>query len=110
TAYTSYSLSSAVRVDWFADFPEVWTARFPVLFHLLQKPFFLLFGPSLEALRVSVWPYYVAITAYTFALGSLLFSRRTGFAAAALWTFFGATLYLHSMGLHFITSTCFYLA
>lgn len=109
-AYTSYDLRSVVSLDWFADYPEVWTARFPVFFHVLQKPFFAALGPSLETMRVSIWPYYIAIFGYTFALGRLVFSRRVGMAAGVVWLFLGANLYMASMGLQIIGSTCFYMA
>lgn len=109
-AYTSYALPSVLRIDWFSDFPEVWTARFPALFHLLQKPFFLILGPTLEAMRVSIWPYYIGITGYALALGALLFSRRVGIAAAVVWMFLGANLYMASLGIQIIGSTFFYMA
>jgi sugar lactone lactonase YvrE len=110
TAYTSYSLPDVVRLDWFADFPDVWVCRFPVLFHALQKPFFQVLGPSLETLRISTWPYFISTAGYAFALGSLVFSRRAGLAAGIVCLFLGAQLYLSSMGLHFHSSTCFYVA
>lgn len=110
TGYTSQSLADVSRLDWFADFPDVWVCRFPVLFHVLQKPFFLLLGPSVESLRVSVWPYYVALAFYAAGLGRLLFSSRTGLAAGAIWLFLAGNLYLTSMGLHFISSTFLFTA
>jgi sugar lactone lactonase YvrE len=110
TAYTSLSLPDAARLDWFAVYPEGWIAKFPVVFHVPQKVFFLLFGASLETVRVSIWPYYLAIAAYAFALGSLLVSRRTGIAAGTVCLFLAPNLSLGSMGLHFLSSIAFYIA
>lgn len=109
TAYTSWTLPSITKIDWFAAYPDVWVSQFPVLFHILQKPFFSLFGPSVWAVRISVWPYYLGILFFLYLLAKRI---RPGSEkiVSLLFIFFAPMLYLSSMGLHFISSTFFFIA
>lgn len=110
TAYTSWTLPEIAKIDWFAGYPEIWVSRFPVLFHILQKPFLVLLGPLVVSIRISVWPYYVGIIVYLYFLSTMIGSRRLGFAATTIFIVLAPNVYLSSMGLHFISSTFFYLA
>jgi hypothetical protein len=110
TAYTSWTLPSPTKIDWFGVYPPVWVSQFPVLFHALQKPFLLLLGPSIAAVRISVWPYYIGTIIYVYALIRVLFTKALARRTVVAYIFFAPNLYLSSMGLHFISSTFFYIA
>lgn len=109
TAYTSLSLPPMTKIDWFSAYPPVWVSQFPILFHILQKPFFALFGPSVWAVRISVWPYYLGILFFLYLLAKRIFSGSEKIVAL-LFVFFAPMLYLSSTGLHFISSTFFFIA
>lgn len=109
TAFTSFSLPLP-DVNWFGTYPPVWVARFPIVFHLLQWPFFRLFGPSVDTIRMSVYPYVVACVVYLFVFAKTVFGRRAAVIAGFMYAFFAPHLYLTSMGLHFVSSTAFYMA
>lgn len=108
TGYTSWSLPPLTKIDWFAAFPPVWVSQFPVLFHILQKPFFLA-GPSVEAIRISVWPYAIFIIVSLYFLARTLFSRRIAAITILTYIILAPNVYLSSMGLHFISATAFYM-
>lgn len=109
TAYTSLTLPSITNLNWFGTLPKDWVAQFPLLFFILQKPFFL-FGPSVWAVRISTWPYSIGIIFYIYWLTSSLWSKSLARIAVIFYIFFAPTLYISSMGLHFISSEFFYLA
>lgn len=109
TAYTSWSLPPITKLDWFAAYPPVWVSQFPVLFHILQQPFFLA-SPNVEAIRISVWPYAILITVSLYFLARTLFSRRIAVIAILMYIIFAPNVYLSSMGLHFMSATAFYMA
>lgn len=107
-ANTTITLPTFTKLNWFGVYPDFWVAQFPTLFHLLQKPFFLL-GPSVWAVRFSTWPYSIGIIIYLYLLASRLFNRQLGYLTLIIHTLFAPTLYLNSTGLHFISSELFYL-
>lgn len=109
SAYTSWSLPSLTKIDWFAAYPTVWVSQFPILFHILQKPFFLA-NPSVEAIRISVWPYATLITVSLYFLARTLYSRRIAIITTITYIIFAPNVYLSSMGLHFISATALYIA
>lgn len=112
-AYTSYQLPSITRIDWFAGYPAkgTWVCQFPILFFALQKPFLMLLGPTVESIRVSVWPYLALTTLYLYLIArELAFDRRLGLAAAGSFVLFAPSLYLSSLGVQFHGSTLFLLA
>lgn len=109
TAYTSLSLPPITKIDWFAAYPPVWVSQFPVLFHILQKPFLVLFGPSIWAVRISVWPYYLGILFFLYLLTKRIVPAAAKITAI-LFVFFAPMVYLSSMGLHFISSSFFFIA
>jgi hypothetical protein len=110
TAYTSWTIPLWNRIDWFGVYPPIWVSQFPILFHIFQKIFFLIFGPSVLSVRISIWPYAVGILWYTYVLGTILSTRKTALMGTLLTAFFAPQLYLSSMGLHFISSAFFYMA
>lgn len=108
-AYTSLTLPPAAQINWFGAYPPMWVAQFPLLFYLLQKPF-LLFGPLIWAVRISVWPYAIGILIYLYFLVKSLWSKYLARIAVLIFVFFAPELYITSTGLHFISSEFFYLA
>jgi hypothetical protein len=83
TAYASLTLGSIERIDWFAAYPETgWVARFPIPFFALQAPLLHLLGPSVEAVRISVWPYLVGTVIYLWLLARASFPERWAAVAA----------------------------
>ncbi len=110
TAFTSWTLPPITKLDWFAAYPPVWVSQFPVLFHILQKPFFWIFGPTVTAVRISVWPYAIGILVYLYFLTKILYSRKLAIIVGIIYSAFAPHVYLSSMGLHFISSTFFYIA
>ena len=60
-AAASLALPPLRSIDPFAGYPELgaWVCQFPSLFFLLQKPLLVVLGTSVEAVRLSVWPYHV---------------------------------------------------
>jgi hypothetical protein len=112
TAYASLTLGPIDRIDWFAAYPASgWVARFPIPFFALQAPLLHLLGPSVEAVRISVWPYLVGTVVYTWLLARASFPERwAAVVAVALLVFLAANLYLSSLGVHFASSTLFLLA
>jgi len=109
TAYTSWTLPATGKLDWFAVYPEVWVSRFPVIFHILQKPWFLVFGPTVTAVRISVLPYALGIVICLYVLSRMVGSRIFAILSCLCFIFFAPHLYLESMGLHFISSSFFFL-
>src|SRR5262249_29960919 len=78
TAYASWELPRIDRIDWFRGYPgaDEWLAHFPIVWFALQKPFLMALGPSVDAIRVSTWPYYVAVVAYLYCLARALLTDR----------------------------------
>ena len=113
TAYASYQLPAIGQINWYAAYPPPgeWVARFPILFFALQKPFLMALGPTVDAMRISVWPYVALIVVYLYAFARLLSPGRTFAAvAAALAVVFAPSLYIWSLGVHFMSAALFFLA
>ena len=112
TAYASLTLGPIQSIDWFAAYPPSgWVAKFPIPFFALQAPLLHLLGPSVEAVRVSTWPYLVGIVVYLWLLARTHFPERwPAFAAVALLVGLAPSLYLSSLGVHFASSTLCLLA
>ena len=108
-AYTSLTLPPLAQINWFGAYPPMWVAQFPLLFYIFQKPF-LLFGPSIWAVRISVWPYAIGILIYLYFLVKSMWSKQLARIAVLIFVFFAPELYITSTGLHFISSEFFYLA
>ena len=108
TAYASVTLPYFTEINWFSGYPVNWVARFPILFHILQWPF-LFFNTTVDAVRISIWPYLIATNIFTYLLAKTLWSRNFAVIALATQCVMAPTLYLFSMGLHFASSMCFYM-
>jgi Dolichyl-phosphate-mannose-protein mannosyltransferase len=112
TAYFSATYDLAHR-DFFAPVPADpadWVSQFPSPFFVLQKLFFLAFGESLLTVKLSTLPYVLATSALLFAIARELLDERAAVLALAVYAFFGPSLYLETLGLHFISSAAVFLA
>jgi len=112
TAYFSatYDLRHA---DFFAPVPADpgdWVSQFPAPFFVLQKLFFVAFGESGMTIKLSVLPYVVVIAGFLFAIARDLVDERAAVMAVVVYAFFGPSLYLETLGLHFVGSTAAFLA
>jgi len=111
SAYFSYSLGDLSKLDWFGIYPipHDWIWQFPVLYFLLQKIFFNIFGLGTLTMRLSIVPYIIIIFSSLFLIARRLYSKETAYLAIAILTFFAPDLYLSRWSLHFITSAAFFL-
>jgi hypothetical protein len=113
TAYASWELPRIDRIDWFRGYPgdDEWLAHFPIVWFALQKPFLMALGPSVDAIRVSTWPYHVAIVAYLYWLARALFADRTmAVLATGAFMVLAPSVYLAGLGVYFGGSTLALLA
>jgi hypothetical protein len=112
TAYfsTRYELG---RTDLFAPVPpnvDDWVCQFPAPFFALQKLFFVLFGESLLTVKLSILPYVIVASGFLYAIARELVDERAAVLSVILYAFFGASVYLETLGLHFVSSTAVFLA
>lgn len=110
TAYTSYSLPSFEKINWFGVVPGKgeWVNQFPLLFHLFQN-FFFLFGPTKNLVFISTLPYTLGMVILVYLFTRDFFEKRLAFIATTCFIFFAPQLYLGSIGLHFHSSSFFFL-
>jgi hypothetical protein len=111
TAYFSatYDLGS----NFFAPVPAdstQWVTQFPSPFFFFQKIFFLLFGESLMSIKFSVLPWVLVVSVFLFFVVRELLDERAATVALILYSFFWPSLYLETLGLHFVSSTAAFLA
>lgn len=92
----------------FAEIPKndgVWVCQFPTAFFVLQRFFFRLFGDTLPQVRWSVWPYVFIAAAFLYLSARRVLDAFTGSVSVVLWAFLAISVYLESVGLHFVSST-----
>lgn len=86
-----------------------WVSQFPAPFFALQKLFFLVFGENLSAIRISILPYVLIVTAMLFLITRHVLNTNSAIIAVILYSYFAPSLYLETLGLHFISSTAVFL-
>jgi len=112
-AYTSYFLPLQNNINWFSDFPNKseWFIQFPIIFFVLQKPFLMFLGPSVESIDISTWPYDILIIVYLYLLAKEYFKNRYfSYVVPVVYIFLAPSLYLSSLGLFHVSSVFFFLA
>jgi len=112
TAYFSATYDLR-HTDFFAPVPadpDDWVSQFPAPFFVLQKLFFAAFGESLLTIKLSILPYVVVTAGFLFAIARDLVDERAAALAVVVYAFFGPSLYLETLGLHFVSSTAAFLA
>lgn len=106
TAYYSsvYDLRS---VNFFSAIPtdKTWVSQFPTPFFFLQKIFFLVFGESVLSVKLSTLPYVFLVSLMTFFIVKMLISEKAALISVVFYAFFPFSLYLETLGLHFVSST-----
>jgi len=103
-AYTSYTLPKLADIDWFQGYPQDHVAQYPIIFYLLQKPFLIVFGPSVTSVRMSTWPYIIGIIVYIYLLVKPIWGSIIAKLVVLGYIFFPGNLYFSSYGLHNIPS------
>lgn len=100
------------KTNLFHPLPEnkaEWVSQFPAVYFFLQKLFFLFSGISLMSLKASTMPYVFIATLFLFLSAKRLYSTPIAVAAVVLYSFFGISLYLETLSLHFISSTAVFM-
>lgn len=87
-----------------------WVSQFPTPFFLLQRAFFVLGGTDIAAVRLSVQPWVWLVVVLLFVVARQLVDEATAWIAMLLSTFLAFSLYLETLGLHFVSSTAVFLA
>jgi hypothetical protein len=112
TAYFSARFDLG-RTDFFAPVPPTpsdWVSQFPAPFFALQKLFFVAFGEDLLTVKLSILPYVLLVGGFLYAIARDLADERVATLAVLLYAFFGPSVYLETLGLHFVSSTAVFLA
>lgn len=86
-----------------------WVASFPAPYFLFQKIFLRIFGASVLTVKLSIVPYILIVSTMTYLIGAHIFNPFTGAIAVALYAFMAISLYLETLGLHFISSTAIFM-
>ncbi len=108
-AYTSYTLPPIRSINWLSGYPVGHVAQYPIVFFLLQKPFLALLGPTLFAIRISTWWYYIGTIIYLFVLTKTIFHKRLAVLTTIMYVFLAPNVYFSSFALHNIASTLTFL-
>lgn len=108
----SFSLSFHPRTaNFFAGVPEdgAWVAKFPASYFFLQKLFLRITGASVLTVKLSILPYVLIVSLMTYLITSLILNRFAAVIAVILYAFMPISLYLETLGLHFISSTAVFM-
>lgn len=111
TAYFSahYNL---LKTNFFAPVPpnpRDWVSQFPSPFFFFQKIFFLIAGENLLSIKLSVIPYILIVSVFLFLITKKLVNEKIAFISLFFYAFFAPSLYLETLGLHFISSTAVFM-
>jgi 4-amino-4-deoxy-L-arabinose transferase-like glycosyltransferase len=87
-----------------------WEAQFPSPYFFLQRVFFTLFGESILTLRLSVQIYVALVSVMLFLIVREIFDQKAAWIAVVLYSFFAVSVWLETLGLHFISSTAVFTA
>lgn len=100
-----------LTTNFFAGIPEgtEWVAKFPAPYFLLQKVFLRIAGASVLTVKLSVLPYILLVSYMTFVIGTMLFGAYAGASAVIIYAFMAISIYLETLGLHFVSSTAIYM-
>lgn len=110
TAY--FSAHYDFKQNFFSAVPSdkgQWVSQFPTPFFVLQKIFFLVFGESLLSIKLSIIPYVFVVSLFLFLIVKKVLDEKTAIVSLVLYSFFPISLYLETLGLHFISSTAIFM-
>ncbi|MBI2617817.1 hypothetical protein HYW55_06815 [Candidatus Gottesmanbacteria bacterium] len=111
TAYFSET-HDFTKLNFFSGIPEnkgEWVSRFPTPFFILQQFFFFLVPPSFMSIKYSILPYVLINSMFLYLLVKILRDKKTAAIAVCLYAFSAPSLYLETLGLHFVSSTALFL-
>lgn len=110
TAYFSMEYHPRTT-NFFSGIPDKdsWVSSFPTPYFLFQKLFLRVFGATLLTVKLSILPYVFFVTLLLFSSTALLTNIPTAVAAVWIYSFFAFSVYLETLGLHFISSTALFL-
>ncbi|MFZ5784882.1 MAG: hypothetical protein ACOY3Y_00440, partial [Acidobacteriota bacterium] len=112
TAYFSLTEEFSAQ-RFFAEVPRVrveWVSQFPTPFFLVQRWLLAAVGDDVAGVRLSVQPYVFLVGVLLFLLAREIADRQTAWIAVTISTFMAISLYLETLGLHFVSSTAVFLA
>lgn len=111
TAYFSET-HNFLQINFFSGIPTnkgMWVSQFPTVFFILQRLFFELFGKSFMLIKYSILPYVFINSFFLYLIGKELRDKKTGAIAVIFYAFSSPSLYLETLGLHFVSSTAVFL-
>lgn len=111
TAYFSANYDFA-KTNFFSGIPSAegqWVAQFPTIFFILQKFFFLIFGESYLTIKLSVIPYVLIVSIMLYLITQRLINERVAIISLIIYAFLPISIYLETLGLHFVSSTSIFL-
>lgn len=100
------------HTDFFGPVPEnrgAWVSQFPSLYFILQKIFFKITGVNGLTLKLSVLPYVAIVGVMTYATARNYTGRFYSLLAVYFSSFLAISIYLETLGLHFISSTAVFM-
>lgn len=110
TAYFSLNYHPKTT-NFFSGIPDkdIWVSSFPTVYFLFQKVFLTMFGTTLTTVKLSILPYVFGVSLLLFGITSTLTNTPAAVAAVWIYAFFACSIYLETLGLHFISSTASFL-
>lgn len=100
------------KINFFSVIPQErgdWVCQFPTVFFVIQKIFFTFFGENLLTIKLSVTPYIFIVSLMIFLIVKKILNEKTALISIIIYSFFAPSLYLETLGLHFISSTVMFL-
>lgn len=111
TAYFS-AFYDLTNTNFFSAIPTdkgQWVSQFPTPYFALQKLFFLLFGETLLTIKLSILPYVFIVSLMIFLIAKETINEKTAVISVIIYSFFAPSLYIETLGLHFISSTAIFM-
>jgi len=100
------------KINFFSAIPQdqgEWVSQYPTPFFIFQKMFFLLFGANQWTVKLSVMPYIFITSLMLFLITKEIFDKKLAIISLLLYSFFAASLYLDTLGLHIASSDTVYM-
>ncbi len=100
------------QINLFGGIPQnkaEWVAQFPTTFFILQKIFFLLAGESILSVKLSILPYVFIISLMLFLIVKEMLNKKTAIISVFLYAYLAISMYLETLGLHFVSSTAAFM-
>jgi hypothetical protein len=98
------------HTSFFGYMPErwEWQGQFPKPFFFVQRLFFDLFGKGPFTLHLSVQLYVAIVSVMLFLIVREILDSKSALVAVLLYSFFAPSVYLETLGLHFVSSTAIF--